>query len=285
MTASHRHRLTFAISLPAPRRRARAFTLIELLTVIAIIGILAAILIPVVGQVRKTAKYSTNVSNVRQWTVANMLHMQDHKGYIPWRGPALSGGESIVDSEELFSASIPVLPWWNALPKYIGQMTMKELKAAGSLPKLGDNSIWVSPLAEDTVAGNRWAAFTCYAPPRSSNKNLGNPTLHFVANINRIQNPSRTVLFAETSHFSKALQGGVPTPFINEISSPNSTGRYNRNGSDKERGGLQGKAAVGFFDGSVKTLSGAQIETHGTSTNAEKGTNPDGIIWRLDGLL
>jgi prepilin-type N-terminal cleavage/methylation domain-containing protein len=256
-----------------------AFSLIELLTVIAIIAILAAILIPVVGSVRKSAKFSINVSNVRQWTTANMLHMQDHKGYIPWRGPALSGGESIVDSVEEFSAAIPVLPWWNALPPYIGQPTLAELHAKGALPKLGDNSIWVSPLAEDTVAANRWAAFTCYAPPRSSNRGSG--TAYFVANSRTLAEPSRTVMFAETPHFSEAKQGGVSYGYINEISSPASTGPYNRNGTNAERGGEKGKAAIGFFDGSVRTLTGAQIVTH-AGTNAEKGANPDRIVWRLD---
>jgi prepilin-type N-terminal cleavage/methylation domain-containing protein/prepilin-type processing-associated H-X9-DG protein len=42
------------------------FTLIELLTVIAIIGILAAILIPTVGAVKKKASMITSVSNLKQ---------------------------------------------------------------------------------------------------------------------------------------------------------------------------------------------------------------------------
>jgi prepilin-type N-terminal cleavage/methylation domain-containing protein len=268
---------TTTFSAPQHPRTSAAFTLIELLTVIAIIGILAAIIIPVVGKVRETAKFSLNVSNVRQWTVANTLHMQDNKGFIPWRGPALSGGVAQVDSVEIFSPGIPVLPWWNALPRYLGQPSLAELKARGNLPQIGEKSIWVSPMAEDNNPSNAWAAFTCYAPPRSSNK--GTPG--FVANINKIQNPSRTVLFGETPHFTRALRGTSPYIFINEITSPNSVGPYNRNGSATDRGGEKGKAAIGFFDGSVRTLTGAQIVTHG-GTSQEKGNNPDQIVWRLD---
>ena len=50
--------------------RKAAFTLTELLTVIAIIGVLAALLIPIVGKVRQTARQSACVSNLRQIGVA-----------------------------------------------------------------------------------------------------------------------------------------------------------------------------------------------------------------------
>lgn len=59
------------------------FTLIELLTVIAIIGILAAIIIPTVGKVRDTAKKSECVSKMRQWGTAVRLMANDHKGMVP----------------------------------------------------------------------------------------------------------------------------------------------------------------------------------------------------------
>lgn len=69
---------------PKPSGLSRSgFTLIELLTVIAIIGILAAILIPVVGRVRESARNAGCQSNLRQWHVAWMLYAQDNNDRVP----------------------------------------------------------------------------------------------------------------------------------------------------------------------------------------------------------
>ncbi|MDR1281905.1 MAG: type II secretion system GspH family protein [Opitutaceae bacterium] len=64
-------------------RPAHAFTLVELLTVVAIIGILAAITIPAVGKVRESAYAATCRSNLRQLAIAVRLYAQDHGGNLP----------------------------------------------------------------------------------------------------------------------------------------------------------------------------------------------------------
>ncbi|AHF91305.1 N-terminal cleavage protein [Opitutaceae bacterium TAV5] len=63
----------------------RAFTLIELLTVIAIIGILAAIIIPTVGRVRQSARAAQCVSHLRQLGTAFNLFADESKGMFPMR--------------------------------------------------------------------------------------------------------------------------------------------------------------------------------------------------------
>src|SRR5690625_3090711 len=68
-----------------PRRRT-AFTLIELLTVIAIIGILASILIPVVGKVRDSAKSAVCISNLRQVGLAAMAYALENEERLPDAG-------------------------------------------------------------------------------------------------------------------------------------------------------------------------------------------------------
>ncbi len=55
----------------------KAFTLVELLTVIAIIGILSAILIPTIGKVMDTAKKSASQSNIREIAKSYILYAND----------------------------------------------------------------------------------------------------------------------------------------------------------------------------------------------------------------
>jgi prepilin-type N-terminal cleavage/methylation domain-containing protein len=60
-----------------------AFTLIELLIVIAIIAVLAAILFPVLAQAREKARQSTCLSNLAQLGQAGMMYVQDYDERLP----------------------------------------------------------------------------------------------------------------------------------------------------------------------------------------------------------
>ena len=66
----------------SPSFRRQGFTLIELLTVIAIIGILTAIIIPTVGAVKTSAKKAQTRTMFTQWTNAYNLFKQEY-GYYP----------------------------------------------------------------------------------------------------------------------------------------------------------------------------------------------------------
>ncbi|MGQ9658378.1 MAG: type II secretion system protein, partial [Fimbriimonadales bacterium] len=75
-------------------------TLLELLTVVAIIALLVALIIPVALWVRHHAKRSSCASNLRQLYVALQSYVEDYKGPPPF-ATHTGGGRFIYDLEVL----------------------------------------------------------------------------------------------------------------------------------------------------------------------------------------
>jgi len=72
----------------------RAFTLIELLTVIMVVAILGAILIPIIGKVHSKSEAVICSNNLRQIGIAVQLYANENSGRLP--GPLNGAHSSIV---------------------------------------------------------------------------------------------------------------------------------------------------------------------------------------------
>jgi prepilin-type processing-associated H-X9-DG protein len=67
------------------RRRAFAFTLVELLVVIGIIAILISILLPTLNRARESARATKCLSNMRNLAQATLMFTQENRGLMPGR--------------------------------------------------------------------------------------------------------------------------------------------------------------------------------------------------------
>jgi prepilin-type N-terminal cleavage/methylation domain-containing protein len=76
------------------RKQHGAFTLIELLIVIAIIAILAGMLLPALAASKSKAKRIACVNNVKQVTLAFRMWAQDNTDKFPWQLSVTNGGSA-----------------------------------------------------------------------------------------------------------------------------------------------------------------------------------------------
>jgi prepilin-type N-terminal cleavage/methylation domain len=231
------------VHTPAPGRRAplsprAAFTLIELLTVIAIIGVLAAILIPVVGRVRQSARTAHCIKNLQNIGAAFQLYAADNKGLYPalrWRSQ---------DADRLPSSQLnPSTKGWQI---EISPYLARDIKTFGELRRSDADAYAFCPeylhLYRDDP---RFSSLSAGGYGMNVKTPAGDWSARFRAS--GIRNPSQTILVGDSVDYFIDIGSGWKADPGDSDSKPG----FYTNG-DPER--HSHRAAYVFYDGHVSIL-------------------------------
>jgi prepilin-type N-terminal cleavage/methylation domain-containing protein/prepilin-type processing-associated H-X9-DG protein len=216
---------------PSPRRVSRAFTLIELLTVIAIIGILAAILIPVVGKARASARAAQCVSNLRQLAVGFQLFTEDHKGRMVWN----------LDEPSRINSSARY--WPEHIRPYVTKVPFR-LNAPIPAPFSCPSSTYFPPTGTSTPHYSHYSrTFHQGQSPTSGGSNALQRTPIFPA---RMAAPSRVIAVVDGQRVATDPEGDAPR----ELGSGSASRLSTRHGT---------RTNVLYFDWHVSSVSRDEI--------------------------
>ena len=197
---------------PKPKADA-AFTLIELLTVIAVILVLAALLLPVVSKAKTESQRATCVSNLRQVSLAIKMYADDNKDVLPQLGQPSGAGDYV----------------------WIGFRPMVQNYLGIHREASPDDKVFVCPADKFSVEwipdphrvgplyDNTLTNFTSYLFNGCNTRT--NPPFPGIAGVRlaSLQNPTKTVLAVEGSAF-EAFSWHKPQKELLFRDSPNEVG-------------------------------------------------------------
>tara|TARA_B100000497_G_scaffold92541_1_gene103417 strand:+ start:1067 stop:1768 length:702 start_codon:yes stop_codon:yes gene_type:complete len=211
-----------------------AFTLIELLTVIAIVAILAAILIPAISNVRKSANDANCTSNLRQVSAAYLLMIADNKNIlipaIPTEGKGYTqnskwhrpnNGEGERKTRE---------PWNMPLSRFMAEKNLKVLKCPEVSAALG-------PFSDKRKSRSSYGFNHFVGKTKSDGSAKG------VVRMEQMSSPGQTIMFGDTKQEGN---GAVTQQFLH----PNTI--YAWHGDT---------AKISYFDGSVSSVTVEEIQS------------------------
>ena len=217
---------------PAPASAPCAFTLIELLAVIALLAILAGLLLPVLGRSKTSAQRLQCVSDLRQLGLAAQMYWDDNGGHcFRYGGTAAHGGQ---------------LYWFGWMgPGAEGQRAYDPTPGA-LFPYLRGRGVEICPALNYALAQFKLKA-TGAAYGYGYNLRLSAPSGQPPVNVGRIQRPTGITLLADAAQVNTWQPPASPShPMLEEW-------YYVDDGTNQPNGHFrhEQKANVLFCDGHV----------------------------------
>lgn len=175
--------------------RRRGFTLIEVLVVIVIIGMVSAIIFPVLAKARGAAEKANCISNLRELSLASAIYLQDHDDKIFPYG---------------YSAGSRFLTWWGDLYTgdaehgliypYTKSGRIRGCPAAGSLPTS-------NPKTYTMGYGVNFRLFYNYPPAKGD---IGFTSIV----MSDVQEPSETLFMADAAMWDNQTNRAIGTSWL-----------------------------------------------------------------------
>lgn len=169
-------------------KRIRAFTLVEMLVVISIIGFLAALLLPALSTAKQHARTVMCINNLKQWGNALHIYTTDSKDFLPkagWANPEVP--KNFIHG------------WYVQLPDIMNIPPLNTMTWYTNRSEDPPNCIWICPNNKLRSNGSELFHYCVngriYDTDDSSDGSGSKPTT-----LSSIPNPSRVVYMYEKTN-------------------------------------------------------------------------------------
>jgi prepilin-type N-terminal cleavage/methylation domain-containing protein len=251
-------------------RRRRAFTLVELLVVITIIGILIALLLPAVQAAREAARRSQCTNNLKQIGLGLLNYEQTHKTFPPYAVPG-AGPYTINGSSGFPNAPRPAYhhTWLTMILPFIEQ---QPLYMSTDMKRRA----WGQPIVGTVVPTLLCPSDSGYG--RESSQTHGIAVTHYIVTEGYHWWPGPVVHAPQgcvNADYQGVFAGGQTTPIANItdgtsntilVAESNSTGYKPVSGSAWQTNGVGVKRLMGgeavFRSAFVYTTGGGGVATN-----------------------
>lgn len=184
-------------------RLSLAFTLLELLVVVGITGLLAALLVPALQKARNSAYRTQCVSNLRQLALAAQMYWDDHGGVtFRYRGAATNGGD---------------IYWFGWLERGVEGTRRFDAAQSALFPYLAGRGVQICPSLDYRMRQFKRKA-TGAAFGYGYNLGLSATASEPAVNTTQMSRPAETALFADAAQVNTFQPPASPdNPMLEEF--------------------------------------------------------------------